>query len=134
MILDDNIILCDYCKKECSWNIKQYFPLIDFSWIKTKSSIGEHFCNKECKWEFNKYRQNVTLPALAELDESMNYCQYFTRTNWNEWIYEREGFKYNVNWLWDYKSFEIPNAKLFKAAYIKHFWNFEWFTLHNRYI
>jgi len=127
--------ICNKCwNKLKNENIKQLFPLTDFSWIKTKTKIIEYFCSKKCKTIFNKYRQEYTTPALAELDESMNYCLYFYRKDGNNWVYIKDWFNYPVSWLWDYKSFNINWAKEFKEHYIKHFGNFNRFVLHTRYI
>lgn len=97
------------------------------------------FCSQECKWNFIKIMKKLnteSLPYLAELDESMNYCEYFERTNWNEWIYRKDWFEFEVNWLWDYKSFNRYNkwSLNFKEAFVKYFWNFNRFKLHNRYL
>ena len=109
----------------------------NFSWDKyVDKEYNFLFCSKECKKEWVERRRKqdlASLPYLAELDESMNYCEYFIRINWNEWIYKKDWFEYNVNWLWDYKSFNLRNAKEFKQAYINNFWNFNRFKIHNRY-
>lgn len=94
------------------------------------------FCCKEHRKEWiNELRELdiKNIPYLAELDESMNYCEYFNRINWNEWIYKRDWFEFKVNWLWDYKSQLCKWYKEFKDAYILYFWDFNRFKIHNRY-
>ena len=134
------IIKCDYCgsilKNNKIWTIR-HSP--NFSWDKNPPWDLQNFffCSNKCKSEWKKYmkkKDNDSLPYLAELDESMNYCEYFIREKWNIWTYKKEDFTYYpVNGLWDYKSFDIKEATKFKQAFIKHFWYFKWFKLHNRY-
>jgi len=69
------------------------------------------------------------MPYLAELDKSMNYCEYFVREKGNEWKYKRDWKEYKVSWLWDYKS----TPKRFKEWFYKEFWHNDYFKLHSRY-
>lgn len=130
---------CALCNKELqNTKINYLYVPVNFTWDKAEpwAKPNTFFCSEEHKQlriKENRRKQTESLPWLAELDESMNYCEYFTRTNWNEWVYKRYNFEHKVNWLWDYKSFDIPEANNFKQAYIKHFWDFNRFKLHNRY-
>lgn len=96
-----------------------------------------YFCGDVCKNNYVKKINSLkkeSLVALAELDESMNYCEFFNRITWNDWIYKRDWFEYSCNWLWDYKSWNTLKAKDFKLQYMKYFWDFNRFKLHNRYL
>jgi hypothetical protein len=139
-ITDINNLVCELCDNKANHKINYLYSPLNFSWDKPEPWTKPNcfFCCDKHKKEYIKQVKNIqdkSKPYLAELDESMNYCKYFERTNWNEWIYKRDWFKFNVNWLWDYKSFNKYNkwSLDFKNAYEKYFWNFNRFILHSRY-
>lgn len=129
---------CDLCG-EIS-NIKicniRHSPSFDWHEADPFDKPSFFFCCEEHKkiWKQNsRDLDKRNIPYLAELDESMNYCEFFTRIKWNEGIYKRDNFQWEVNWLWDYKSKICRWYKEFKEAYIKHFWDFNRFKIHSRY-
>jgi len=130
--------LCIVCNKKANKNyfFHRHSPCLDWSkWSCPWELPSFYFCSQEHRDEFKNKTINLdkkSLPYLAYLDESMNYCEYFNRTNWNEWIYKKELFEFEVNWLWDYKN-NSEKFNNFKKAYIEHFWDFNRFNIHNRY-
>jgi len=76
-----------------------------------------------------RLKRKANEPFLAELDQAMNYCEYFVRDEWNDGRYIRDWKEYKVNWLWDYKT--TPDH--FKEWFKKEFWHLDYFKLHNRY-
>ena len=133
-----NKLLCEVCSKKANFKINYLYSSINFSWDKPEpwASPNCFFCSEGHKKEYIKEikeAQDKSKSYLAELDESMNYCEFFIRENGNEWIYKKDWFEFKVNWLWDYKSQLCKWYNEFKEAYIKYFWDFNRFKLHNRY-
>ena len=118
------------------WTVR-HPPSFDWIWKIPWEQNNFFFPSEEHKKEWiSKMRKldKESLVYLAELDESMNYCEYFNRTDWNKWEYIRDDFKFEVNWLWCYWSFHSKHsAYKFKVEFEKHFWHFNRFYLHNRY-
>ena len=124
---------CNTCYSEnIDNNFSQDWRNTDFSGIihiSTHYTLKVYFCSKVCKTKFNIKREK-NKPFLAELDEAMNYCEYFQRKKWNEWFYIRDNKSYPVSWLWDYKNTPDHFYKWFR----ENFGDISHFKLHNRYI
>ena len=82
--------------------------------------------------------------GLAELDQVMNYCEYFVRTKGNEGKYIREGKEHEVNGQWDsyhiwgnamfpVLTFDYKLMESFKKFLIENGWKDDWFKLMDKY-
>lgn len=84
--------------------------------------------------EFATWNKDIT-KDLAELDESMNYCEYFVRESGNKGYYVREGKTFPVDGSWvgiqDFDS--CPQTQDFVIWLIQNNWREDWFKLHHRY-
>lgn len=87
--------------------IKKVYHPTNFTWSKDPNPTIFIYCSKECIKKANKTQQEAIIP-LAYLDKAINYCQYFTRTKGNEWIYDNGTIKQKISWLADYKSHSLP--------------------------
>lgn len=83
---------------------------------------------------YQKYNRKTTA-ALAELDEAMNYCQYFIRDKGNNGHYVRDGKSFPVDGSWigiqDFDSH--PPCQPFVAWLNENGWRDNWFELMERY-
>ena len=95
--------------------------------------------------EFARYKKKIEV-ELSQLDEPLNYCQFFIRENGNDGVYERDGKVCKVNGLWcgydiwdnqlfpsldfDYKQIDV-----FRKFLTNNGWNeSNWWKLHGRYV
>lgn len=132
---------CEHCSSHLKdYTISYLYIPVNFTWDKPEpwAKPNTFFCSQECRkiWvKENKERQERSKPYLAELDQSMNYCEYFVRDNGNKGRYVRDWFEYEVNWLWDYKCFNVSHkwSLEFLEAFKKYFNHNNWFDLHHRY-
>ena len=124
---------CELCWKECSNKINYTYIPINFTWDRDNKAVpNTFFCSQQHRKDYIKEHNDLvkrSLPFLAELDQSMNYCEYFVRDKGNEGLYIRGWFKYKVNWLWDYKS----TPKSFIESFEKYFGHRDYYKLHRRY-
>lgn len=77
------------------------------------------------------YRDLVA--GFAELDECLNYCQYFVREKGNEGHYVRDGKSYPVNGTWTGYEMNCDFMAGFKHFLIENDFYTDWFKLHERY-
>lgn len=127
---------CTQCWRKDANLSKVYHPT-NFTGDKDPQARKLIYCSKGCIKNCNKTQQEAII-HLAELDQSMNYCEWFVRDNWNDGRYIRDGKEYFVNWLWDYKSWNIKNKywntmNHFIENFNRDFPDTDWFKLHNRY-
>lgn len=84
--------------------------------------------------EYKQWQKSVTA-GLAELDESMNYCQYFVRDKGNAGHYVREGKSFPVDGSWvgnqDFDNY--PPCQPFVRWLEENGWRDTWFELMDRY-
>lgn len=73
--------------------------------------------------------------GLAELDEAMNYCEYFVRDKGNKGHYVREGKSFPVDGSWvgtqDFDNYKP--CQPFVQWLSENGWRDTWFKLHHRY-
>jgi hypothetical protein len=141
------MIKCKECWKELKWKKEKFWASRhspNFCWdVNAPWDWNNYFfCSDGCRKKWKKDTNEMdkkNIPYLAELDEAMNYCEYFVRVRWNEWKYIRDWFEYEVNWLWDYKDvwygldYIWPIRWDFIKAFKEYFWHSDRFVLHNRY-
>ena len=139
---------CLFCGKDAIETISYTYIPTNFSWDKDNTAVPNiFFCSQEHRKQRIQHHNELvkrSLPYLAELDESMNYCEWFVRDKWNDGRYVRDWFEYRVSGLWDYKTmdgfyyrWDWSEGKIFRIdfreAFEKYFWHFNWFKLHHRY-
>ena len=84
--------------------------------------------------DYKQWVKSITA-GLAELDESMNYCQYFVRDKGNAGHYVRDGKSFPVDGSWvgiqDFDNY--PPCQPFVQWLKDNGWRDNWFELMDRY-
>lgn len=90
------------CNKEINNKIFTTRHSPNFTWDKPApwDKPNFFFCCQEHKNSWITYineNDKKAIPSLACMDQSMNYNQFFERINWNDWLYKRYWFEYEVS-------------------------------------
>lgn len=99
---------------------------------RTKDEIDAFDKVFDSKEDFTAWHRDLTI-GLAELDEVMNYCEYFERSNGNDGFYIREGKRFPVKGTWTGYEINCEHMLGFKNFLIENGWLKYWFKLMKRY-